>query len=116
MYMAKYFDAQRERERASTKRARSVVARALCRKNNGSFNYRIDCAKFLSPRPLFFHFILSSFFGPPLLPLPGVRSLFFFVISASVCQFLRNKVVAGVAEMRRADRARELFTIDPANA
>lgn len=54
----------------------------LWRKNNGSFNYRIDCLKFLSTgylRPFVRSFFLSA------------HPLFFFIISVSVCQFSETK-------------------------
>lgn len=76
---------EREREREIDEKSRAGCTLAVCRKNNGSFNYRIDCAKFLSLQPLFFHFILSSFFGLPLLPLSEIaRSLVVFFCYFSV--------------------------------
>lgn len=66
--------------RESTKR---VGCTQLCRKNNGSFNYRIDCLEFLSPSAILpFH---SFFLFAPFV----FFNIFFFSICLSI---LQNKV------------------------
>lgn len=60
MYM--YMAALRNAEKQENRR-KEFGCTQLCRKNNGSFNYRIDCLEFLSPGAILpFH----PFFRPPL--------------------------------------------------